>query len=325
MRGLFLLLLVSSGVWAQSPRIVDRIDEIVVTGEQPGPKLWKLTKNGHTLWILATVNPKPRDIIWKSVEVADVLNDTQEVFNQTVIVDFDVKSLNPLAGMKAYRAAQKLNAAAPKAIPLRDAVPAEAYERFTKLKALYLPASDGIEHDSPRMAADRLFNAAIGKKGLTMQAQIHEAVHKLARKRRISVSDVKAEYKFDVETLIQVQLEFMQIPKDLELACFEETLSLLEKNLPDFIERANAWAKGDVEKLRSLKSERRLACNKAYWHAPRWTDMDSDLDRQWLKDIEAAVEKNKSTLAMLDIVELTEPDGVIHMLAKRGFEIEGPP
>jgi uncharacterized protein YbaP (TraB family) len=319
-------LAISIGVCgAQVTKGAGGVDEIVVTGEQPGPKLWKLTKHGHTLWILATVNPKPRDIIWTSVEVAEVLDDTQEVFNQANIIDFDVKGANPLTRLRAYRKAVALANQSKKQLPVREAVPSEDYARFSKLKAIYLPKSDDLDRAPPLQAAETLYNAAIDAKGMTHRAQIHDKVHWLARLRNVKVKDVKTEFKFDVETFINVQLEILQNPKEAELNCFRETLDQIETGLPHLTARANAWAKGDVERLKTLDvALQRPSCARGLENAPRWADINNEADANWVRTMESTVLKNKSTLVMLDIAELIRPDGLVQQLGKSGFEIEGP-
>jgi len=323
--------LVSQSVGSQDRGASPGIDEVVVTGERPGPRLWKLTRDAHVLWILATVTPKPRDIIWRSQQVADVLNETQEVIDQQlqgtswpVNIELDVKSFNPLAGLRASRRAKKQQAALPSVPPLREVLAPDVYARYAKLKARYLPRDTTIDGLRPRPAATRLYNAAINAKGLSTRAIIHDEVHKLARQRSVKVSEIVQEYEFDIDTMVAVSMEFAQIPVADEVPCFIETLEDLENNLPLITERANAWAVGDVDKLRKLPLLRRETCDKAYWAAPRWANLRSDLEAVWLEKIEQAVTRNESTLVMLDAAELLQPGALLDVLGKRGFAIDAP-
>ncbi|HEY4975253.1 MAG TPA: hypothetical protein VII41_16685, partial [Steroidobacteraceae bacterium] len=43
-----------------------QLDEISIVGERPGPRLWKVTKGEHVLWLLGTLNHLPRRITWRS-------------------------------------------------------------------------------------------------------------------------------------------------------------------------------------------------------------------------------------------------------------------
>src|SRR6266702_798410 len=62
------------------------MEEVVVTGEHEGPRLWKVRKpegpggqGDHVLWILGTLTPLPRKLIWQSDSVEAVLQQSQEV------------------------------------------------------------------------------------------------------------------------------------------------------------------------------------------------------------------------------------------------------
>jgi hypothetical protein len=316
---------------APSPKSAAQLEEVLVSGEIPGPQLWKLTAaNGHLLWILATVTPKPRNITWKSKEVGNVLDFTQEVIDQQLQgtkwaanITLDVASFNPLAGLSASRRAAKLRKEAPPP-PLREVLPPDVYERFAKLKSRYLPKDVTIEKQRPRIAANRLFNAAVEAHGLSSRAMIHEEVHKLASRRRVKVSDVSQEFEFDIDTMVTVYTEFNQIPPADELPCMLETIEQLESHMGTITERANAWATGNVPKLRTLPHLRRESCDSVYWSAPRWSQLDSQLDTLWLNTVEKAVAKNKSTLVMLDMAELLQTDGLLAALASRGYQVEGP-
>jgi hypothetical protein len=49
-----LLLLVNRGAHAD-----ETLDEVVVSGEQPGPGLWQVKNGANTLWILGSHSPLP--------------------------------------------------------------------------------------------------------------------------------------------------------------------------------------------------------------------------------------------------------------------------
>ena len=59
------------------------LDEVVVTGEFPGPGLWKITRAdealGHTLWIFAEPWPLPERLKWKSKHIEATAASAQEI------------------------------------------------------------------------------------------------------------------------------------------------------------------------------------------------------------------------------------------------------
>ena len=306
------------------------VETVVVTGEQPGPRLWKATKNGHTLWIYGTVTPKPRDITWRSKQVAQVLDETQEVIDQqlqgttlpaNVYVRPDTRNPMKLFGMSRKRN-QIREAHAPP--PLREVLSPELYARFARIKDRYAPRNDGLEQLRPRDAANVLYEAAISRAGLSSRAMIHDEVHRLARKRRVEVSEVTLDLRFDLKTLETIQTEFNSIPPSAEIECFETKLAQIENELPTITQRANAWAIGDVRALQALPSLRRESCDRVRWSAPRWSNLNAELEAAWLDKIEASVAKNRATLVLLDVAEIFESDGLLASLTRNGYEIEAP-
>jgi uncharacterized protein YbaP (TraB family) len=316
--------------WSQTGPEGPAVDEVVVTGEQPGPQLWKATRNGHVLWILGTVTPKPRDITWKSKEVGLVLDDTQLVINQQLQgstwpanISLEPDMSGPFQGLRAMRMASKIRKEYPQP-PLRESVPPALYARFQLLKAKYMPKNRDVEMRRPRVAASALYAAAIAESGLTSRAMIHDEVHRLARKRRIKITEPTLVLKLDMDAFAAAQAEFNEIPLSAELKCFEDTLVQLESQIPLITARANAWATGNVEALRKLPPLTRESCDTVLWSAPRWKDLPSQLDKLWLDTIDTAVVKNPSTLVMLDMHELLQPNGVLEGLVKRGYEVDAP-
>src|SRR6478752_3523177 len=59
------------------------MEEVVVTGEFPGPGMWKVTRPddaaGHVLWIVGDPPPLPKRMQWKSRDVEAVALESQEI------------------------------------------------------------------------------------------------------------------------------------------------------------------------------------------------------------------------------------------------------
>ncbi|MGH8173547.1 MAG: TraB/GumN family protein, partial [Rhodanobacteraceae bacterium] len=65
------------------------LETIVVSGEQPGPGLWKVSSNDHVLWILGTLSPLPKGMAWRAKEVENTIANSQVVLDPPRI---DVKT-----------------------------------------------------------------------------------------------------------------------------------------------------------------------------------------------------------------------------------------
>src|SRR3546814_18241157 len=46
-----------------------RMQPLVVSGKQPGPGLWRVSKHDHDLWVLGTLAPLPKRMQWESGKV----------------------------------------------------------------------------------------------------------------------------------------------------------------------------------------------------------------------------------------------------------------
>lgn len=56
-----------------------QLDEILVVGEHPGPAMWRVSRGEHSLYILATLAPLPKDMVWRSHSVEDRIAASQLV------------------------------------------------------------------------------------------------------------------------------------------------------------------------------------------------------------------------------------------------------
>src|SRR4051812_11330832 len=68
---------------AEEPMTGEAMEEVVVTGEFPGPGMWKITRPGdpagHVLWIVGDPPPLPKRMQWKSRDVEAVALESQEI------------------------------------------------------------------------------------------------------------------------------------------------------------------------------------------------------------------------------------------------------
>src|ERR1043165_8857902 len=68
---------VSDSAQATAPALQE-FAEVVVTGEQPGPALWRVQSGEHVLWLLGGVSQLPGKVTWRSKQLEAVLSGSQE-------------------------------------------------------------------------------------------------------------------------------------------------------------------------------------------------------------------------------------------------------
>lgn len=292
------------------------MDEVVVTGEWAGPRLWKVTKNDHVLWILGTLQPLPKKMVWQSKEVESVLQDSQEIFANTAI-RANVNLFTALPLYLQFRKVTKL----PNGATLKDWLPADIYARYARLKQLYAAHDNELDKLRPLAAAGKLYEHAIDAAGLTGRADVREAVIKLAKKHDVKVRDLTLKVDDPKGALKEVD----QISRQAELACFTATITSLETELGTMQSRATAWATGDVDGLRRLPyPDERSSCWDALLSVPRVKAVRDEAQAKWVAAAEAALAANHSTLSMNPIYDLLGSSGGLAKLRAAGYVVEGP-
>lgn len=302
------------------------IEEVLVTGQQPGPGLWRVTRpsdgTDHVLWILGSYGPLPKKLRWRSAELEATLAESQ-----AVIAPVSIRaSVGPLGGVTLLPSLVGLRRN-PDGVRLEEVVPAELYARWLPLKQRYIGRDGGVEKWRPIFAAQELYETALRKSGLEPFGVVWPAVEKLARKAKVTI--VEPEVTVRIDKPRAAIKEFKQAPLD-DVECFAKTIERLESDLDLMKVRANAWATGDVEKLRALAPvDNASACiavalNAQVMQDRGYTDWPARRASAWLDAAEAAFAANRSTVAVLSIDQILKPDGLVAQLRARGYVVEDP-
>jgi uncharacterized protein YbaP (TraB family) len=301
---------------AAPPPTAEGVEELTITGERPGPGLWKITKDGHTLWLLGTLETLPKRMTWRSAEVDAVIARSQLVIPASTSVKADAGPFAMVGLYFNWRRTERL----PDKQHLADVVPAPLYQRFEALRRRYSPY-ETMDSLRPMVAAQQLFRKALAASGLRNGREVEKAVLAAARAQQVTVQ----------ENLVRIEdpkgllAELRNVPVTAELPCFEVTLARLEHDLPALRERASAWAVGDVEALRKLRSaQERAACWDAIELSPRLHALVEAERSRRIGVAEKALAANASTLALVPIDDLLAPDGVLALFRRQGYGVEGP-
>jgi len=329
---IFLLLGATAPVFAQStaasprPSTQDAADlpAVVVSGVQPGPGLWKVSRGDHVMWLLGTMSPLPRDVQWESRELEQVIADSQQVLLPPAVeMKADIGFFGKLFLLPSAYGARKNEDGR----TLQQVLPPEAYARWQVLKQKYLGKDRGVERWRPLFAAQELYRKALGANGLSKNGGVQGHIDALAKQH--GVPEVAVSYPVVIEHPRTAIKEFKRAaPQDV--TCFIRTLDSVEHDLPAMTARANAWATGDLETLRGLPdSNRQDACIEAltgagFAHTLGLDDVPAKLREQWLATARKALSDNRQTFAVLPMDELLKPDGWLSRLHAEGYEVEAP-
>ncbi|MDG2524685.1 TraB/GumN family protein [Stenotrophomonas sp. HITSZ_GD] len=303
--------------------IVD-LEAMVVRGVQPGPGLWKITQGEHTLWILGTIAPLPSEMTWQADEVEAAIAQSQQILSSpSVKLDADVGFFGKLALVPSAMKAMKN----PDGATLQQVLPADLYARWVPLKAYYLGRDGGVEKKRPMIAAGELYQAAIKKNGLSRKPVVWPVVEAAAKRHGITPTPTTLEFK--VADPKQALRDFTAGGIH-DAGCFRSLINAVQNDLPTMVERANAWAVGDIEALRQMpREDPASACSAALsdtdFARNRGMDrLEQRLREHWLGIARKALRENSGTFAVLPLSVLLAPNGYLEALRAEGYAVEAP-
>ena len=291
--------------------------EVEVTGERPGPSMWRISKDNHVLWIMGTLEPLPKKMTWRSRAVEAVLAHSQEVLPSRPTFGF---SWNPIAALRLYwqwRGIQK----SPNHGTLAATLPPGLYARFSALRNKYAPRDTQMEDLRPMLAALRLFEKGIDASGLSFHHEVQNAVLKLADRQGVK----RHKMTLPVEDPRGLLKEIGAIPAQAQIGCLETTVARLETDLNAMRARAAAWSVGDVDALRKLPLPyQQSQCLATLSNSARFKVLSDQSARAWMQGAQDALAKNESTLALKPIYELLGPAGILEHFRQMGYVVESP-
>jgi hypothetical protein len=342
-------LLAGPGFTAQPDEV---LDTVLVTGEQPGPGLWKVSKDDHVMWVLATYGSLPRGMTWRSRQVEARIAESQEVLlGGKAGIRPDIGILRALTMTSAARKAGRN----PGGATLSQVLPPETYSRWLVLREKYLGKDNDIEEWRPVIALAQLRRKAMAKQGLQGGDNVDPVVWAAAKKHKVRVHRLQR-----AERVVHVEdpRGMMKATREVEapdLACFTLALGDLEPGIERAKARANAWARGDVGKLRELQRSWKIQddCGHVWmaigdrllfvavaegesaeaarvkkliadymWH-DEWARVQAR--QEWLAAAQESLAKNRSTFAVLGLDDVLSPEGSLEKLRKLGYTVEDPP
>jgi hypothetical protein len=300
--------------------------QVLVSGKRPGPGLWKVSKDGHVMWVFGMYAPLPPKMEWDEGRVDRLIGQSQEVLGAPGAG----VSVGWLGGLKMLTALPSLVGLQknPDGAQLHDVLPADVYARWSVLKQKYIGDDDGIERYRPLFAAQKLTAAAMEKSGLSGGLEVRAQIEGLAKKRGVKVTRTSSMVTLDDPG--RVLKDFKQSQME-DTACFTKTLESFEGDIDAMRLRANAWANGNIADISNLDyAEREDACHDAVLNSPAakkhpaFQNLRERRLESWLKAAEKSLASNTSTVAMLSMGDILGPKSYLTALQARGYTVESP-
>jgi len=330
-----LLALAAAPTYAQAPDTGEPLEEIVVTGEYPGPGMWKITRADdaamHVLWIVGEPPPLPKRLQWKSKDVEAVALSAQEILRDaSVTMDSDEK-IGFFRGITLVPSLLKARHN-PGDARLEDLLPPALYARWLTQKKLYLGRESGVESWRPIFAADKLRKAAFDDLKLRESGMVWDVIGQLVEKRKTRVNSPSLHFTFKRSEVRDKIKEFSRESLS-DVECFSTTLDLTEALADTVTEsrRARAWATADLETLAALPAlpSPYLPCAMAVMNSQVAKevippDIRQQLFALWIEAARKSLNDNQTTLAVVPLLKLTRDGGYLARLRELGYGIEAP-
>jgi uncharacterized protein YbaP (TraB family) len=300
----------SSACRADQPSQV--LDELVVNGERTGPGMWHVHRGSAQLWILGSMSPLPKGITWRSTQVERVLDGTSQVLVQK---PFEIGIARILWLLLTERSVLMVRGGK----RLKDVLPADLHARFADQRAKYTDDPDKWERFRPLIAAAFLQQAAFHQVGLSTRLDLGAAVRTLAKKHRVRVEEIKIAGVGDVMDALKT------LPPATENICVAASLATIEGDLPRLIDRAQAWASGNLERIEKLREPAEVdACRAALDTGVGAADLIARMRRMWLGTMEKYLQNGGVTMAVVNMDMLLEPGGLLDEIRAQGYEVDAP-
>jgi len=299
------------------------LDTVMVTGAQPGPGMWKVTRGDHEMWVLGVVSPLPDAMTWQSAEVEAVVARAGQILQSPMwVVDSDVGIFKGLSLLPAALRARRN----PDGAELEDVLPPALHARWQVQKDKYLGWEFGIERWRPMFAAEKLERKAMERLALDSNV-IAPVINAAAARAGLKPTPVQVRTSIDAPR--ELLKEFNRASLD-DTACLERTVAVLEHELPTLAARANAWAIGDLETLGRLPYDSlEWSCLESLLQSDigrrlGYDDLPQQIERAWLEAAEKALAEHAVTLALLPMEQVLAADGYLAKLQGRGYVVHGP-
>jgi uncharacterized protein YbaP (TraB family) len=288
------------------------LDEIVVTAERAGPGMWHVHRGAANVWILGSISPLPRDITWRSKQVETVLESTSQVLVQKPLEISIPRILWMLIADRKF-----LMVGGGKR--LKDVLPPDLHTRFAAQRSNVGEDADKWERYRPIIAAAFLQQAAFHQVNLSMRLDLGAALRVLAKKHGVRVEEVKVAGVSDMLEALKT------MPAATERTCVEASLTTIESGLPRLVDRAQAWAVGNVERIENLPELKDVdACRTALDAGKGALDVIGRIRQTWLENIEKYLRSAGTTIAVVNLDMLLERGGLLDQLRAKGYDIDAP-
>ena len=285
-----------------APPSAEETEEIVVTARRSGIPVWHVTSPRTTVVLVGGIEEVSHDTRWDPGSLTTALRQADQIiFPQEE--DFRASPLAMIGyGFRLLRMAKL-----PKGQSLRQMMPADQFQRLVALRERGLLKA-GFERTHPLHLAIELHDVVDGKKGYGLN--VNDYVKRAVKKYKLyQVPIPRRSVKQPINALFKSKPE-------AHVPCLVESISLVEAGPQAVRARSDAWAARRVPEVATALPTKVFArCSLDEYLAAT---------PDWRGTIRRALGEPKITVAVLSVVDLAKPDGLLDELSNAGYKVNGP-
>ena len=288
---------------AQEPVAAEAADEIIVTARRSGAPMWTIQTPTGVVILVGEIRNIPKATPWRPERLQGATDRAQRVILGTKA------KVSPGDILRLIFKGGKLTKL-PKGRVAADYLDAAQIARLRALEARF--EQDYAQKNFLMTAFDLL------SKRLAFNRDTSDDASDIVRK-AASRADIPAEPVGEVRGEDMIDNLFAAAP-ETHIPCLDAAMTAAEAG-PDIVTaRGRAWTEFDVPAVMANPLEQALG---RCWP---WTNdgFGSELRQQWVGAINTAAVKPGATLAVVPLLVLAEPDGVLDRLQAQGLTITGP-
>jgi hypothetical protein len=308
---------------AASQNTVPTLAPVVVTGELPGPALWKVSKGDHVMWILGLVTPVPRYMRWKFDLLEKRIAASQAVLKPPGL-EIGTQDSSGDRALAAFMLKLREN---PHNESLEQLLPPVLYHRWRLQKDRYMYGDGSVERMRPIFAGRKLYDTVLRHAGLAEQTRIEKTVYDAARHDGVKIIDPA--YRVTLNDP-PAALDTLKNNGMDDQRCLGLVLDALDHDLAQTTRRANAWATGDLVGLKPLLMQTQEdTCltdigTSPFTRALGLTGIQQNIDQSWIEHAKQALAQNTQTVALLPMEQLFMSKGYLNVLQSEGYTVQAP-
>jgi hypothetical protein len=299
---------------------LEELKTVVVYGGHASPQMWKISKDGHVLWMLV-FGGAPVGFPWDSKQLEERVAQSQLLLRPANVMAADYEGRLREEGRYARL---------PDKDTLKDVLPPETYARWRALSTTYVGSGDWIDHLRPRAALIVLESEVMKKMPPpppTGWSELWRLIDRAVKKYKVPVRNLRPVDATAELTKAEAEMANMATRLKVDdVKCFTQGIADLERLVKDWDRWANTLqpsacrpdllTSGKLPDLAALQSARKKM-DLQFWQAIQKGNAE------WMAAARAALKRNKSTFAVVYVSD-ERASNHIAKFRELGYEVEEP-